>query len=173
MKQPHLKPQDLVVVLKIAANPERLSSISDLSKALFLSASEVHACLQRCQRAHLMTKDEDGVRPIRANVGEFLLHGVRYTFPAVTGGVSLGFPTAYAMTPLLEEIVQPADLAPVWPHPKGTMRGSVLVPLYPTVPDAALIDRNLYELLALIDAIRVGTARERGLAADHIKRKLL
>ena len=54
-----------------------------------------------------------------------------------------------------------SDPVPVWPHPKGTVRGLSLAPLYPSVPGAALKDERLYAMLALFDAIRSGQARER------------
>jgi hypothetical protein len=40
--------------------------------------------------------------------------------------------------------------------------------LYPTVPQAALRSQPLYELLAVFDAIRSGSARERALAVKWL-----
>jgi hypothetical protein len=45
-------------------------------------------------------------------------------------------------------------------------------PLYRTVPEAVAGDSELYELLALIDAIRVGRAREIKIAHDELSRRL-
>ena len=64
------------------------------------------------------------------------------------------------------------ETPPVWPHPNGTSRGEGLVPLYRSVPDAALRDPTLYEWLALIDAVRSGRARERQLAVAEIESRL-
>lgn len=44
-------------------------------------------------------------------------------------------------------------------------QGPSLSPLHRGAPEAALADRALYELLALLDALRVGCSRERTLAA--------
>jgi len=52
------------------------------------------------------------------------------------------------------------------------VRGVAFAPLYPSVPAAALEDARLYELLALVDAIRDGRARERNLAAKEIELRL-
>jgi hypothetical protein len=41
------------------------------------------------------------------------------------------------------------------------------------VPKAAKRDPHLYELLALLDAVRIGRARERNLANDLVKKELL
>ena len=43
-----------------------------------------------------------------------------------------------------------------------------LEPLYKTVPIAARRDPRLYEILALLDALRDGRARERRLAEEHL-----
>jgi hypothetical protein len=40
------------------------------------------------------------------------------------------------------------------------------------VPAAARQDESLWELLALVDAIRIGSARERGLAAEELEKRL-
>jgi len=85
--------------------------------------------------------------------------------------VTRGMPTAHAAPPLSEEIMGD-DLPPVWPDPEGTVRGETLEPLYRTVPMAARNDPQLYELLALVDAIRIGRARERNLAEKHLKERL-
>ena len=63
-------------------------------------------------------------------------------------------------------------MARVWPFPEGQHRGVTLEPLYRTVPAAALRDPFLYELLALIDALRDGRAHERELAERELFRRL-
>jgi hypothetical protein len=45
-------------------------------------------------------------------------------------------------------------------------------PLYKNVPEAARRDPKLYELLALVDAIRDGRAREREIAIDELKARI-
>jgi hypothetical protein len=51
-------------------------------------------------------------------------------------------------------------------------RGHEFTPLYKTVPSAALKDKELYALLAIIDAIRDGRARERDLAIKELMKRL-
>lgn len=60
----------------------------------------------------------------------------------------------------------------MWPYGKGKVRGHSIVPLYLSVPEAALKDVKLYELLALVDALRVGRAREREIAIKELKLRL-
>jgi hypothetical protein len=60
----------------------------------------------------------------------------------------------------------------VWADPQGTVRGEALEPLYRSVPEAARADAQLYEWLALVDAVRSGRARERELAVAELRRRL-
>ena len=60
----------------------------------------------------------------------------------------------------------------VWPHPEGEVRGESIEPLYRSAVDAARRDSKLYECLALVDALRVGRARERKLAIDLLTKRL-
>jgi hypothetical protein len=53
---------------------------------------------------------------------------------------------------------------------RGILR--LLEPLYRSVPNAARADKQLYELLALVDAIRSGRARERELAVKELRSRL-
>lgn len=59
----------------------------------------------------------------------------------------------------------------MWAYAKGSTKGDAL-PLYRTAPEAALADPALHRLLALLDALRMGRARERALAADLLKTAL-
>jgi len=52
------------------------------------------------------------------------------------------------------------------------VRGYKLEPIYKSATKAALADSQLYELLALVDAIRDGAARERSAAIDELKKRL-
>jgi hypothetical protein len=111
-------------------------------------------------------------RPNISALEEFLIHGLKYAFPAEHSGVTRGVPTSYAAEPLKSEISSPDELPPVWPWPEGDTRGVGLEPLYKKVPQAALRDRKLYELLSLVDAIRDGRARERKIAEQELVQRL-
>ena len=171
-----LKPQDVIVALKLvtcqgSASDEtggKWPSFSNLGLELGISGSEVHAAVTRGTKAGLLGP---GRKPRKEKILEFLLHGVRFAFFAERGSVTRGMPTAYAAPPLSDEIAGD-DLPPVWPDPEGKVRGETLEPLYRTVPTAAKNDPQLYELLALVDAIRIGRARERVLAEKHLRERL-
>jgi hypothetical protein len=167
-----LRPQDIVVLLKLVALADAPQSYQGLAKALGMSASEVHQALRRCVTARLAAKDEHGVRPVRPALFEFLSHGVQYAFAAERGGLVRGVPTGSAAPPLVAEMAG-TDAPPwVWPDPGGTVRGLAFAPLYKSVPHAARADANLYALLALVDAIRGGDARERRLARAELASRL-
>jgi hypothetical protein len=164
-----LKPQDVLVLLKLALVGHSVD-YRNLAKELNLSLSEVHNCIKRAHAARLL--DKTNRRPRLKSLEEFLLHGVKYAYPSVRGGITRGIPTGYAAPPLNELILAGDDLSPVWPDANGPVRGYALSPLYASVPQAAMNDRKLYEVLALLDAIRDGQARERRLAAEMIVKYL-
>jgi len=168
-----LKPQDIVILLKLVVLGESPWTYQRLSVELSLSQSEAHAGVKRAVAARLMSDTTAvGGRPVPPALVEFLVHGVRYAYPPKRGGLSRGMPTGYAAPPLDKVIVQPDEPPPVWPCAEGTVRGYAFEPLYPSVPAAAARDAQLYELLALADVIRDGRARERSLAAKEIEKRL-
>lgn len=144
--------------------------IAQIAADLSLSPSQVHLALKRLERSRLV--DAERARPLLRAVEEFLLHAVKYVFPARRGEATRGMPTAYAAPPLSSQIVESGDLPPVWPDPEGTVRGVGLEPLCKAVPKAARKDPVLYELLALIDALRDGRARERQIAERELSARL-
>ncbi len=168
-----LRPQDLVVLLRLALERGPAPTYSVLAAGLGLTASEVHAAVERAVVAQLARKDGGGkAMVIREALRLFLQHGARYSFPATRGGISRGMPTGYAAAPLKGLISQGTDPVPVWPHKNGAARGIAFYPLYPSVPEAAGRNPELYELLVLFDAIRGGSARERALAIDLLDKRL-
>lgn len=165
-----LKPQDVLVILKLSVLNGQQWSFPSLSASLDISLGEAHKSVQRLSMAHLYNPSSRA--PIRAALEEFLLHGVKYAFPAERKGMTFGIPTAWAAPPLNAELVTTEEMPPVWPHPEGEVKGYELVPLYPAVPQAALNDGQLYQMLALLDSIRGGNARERKLAGELLRAKL-
>lgn len=171
-RQVTLKPQDLLVALKLAVLGQKSAPYAELAMALGMSGSEVHASVGRLKAARLAVMDEDRLVVVKAALQEFVLHGARYAFPATLGTSTRGMPTGYAAAPLSLLLTQPDDLPPVWPDAQGTRRGVALYPLYPTAPLAARNDSKLYETLVLFDAIRGGAARERQLAIKLMGERL-
>jgi hypothetical protein len=164
-----LKPQDAVVLLKLAV-AEGGWTYPSLAESLGMSSSEVHGAVARAKQAGLY--NERLRSPNRKALLEFLVHGIRYVFPAERGAMTRGVPTAHAALPLSAKLMADGEPPPVWPDAEGTVRGEGLRPLYRSVPEAARRDPALYELLALVDAIRSGRARERNLAIEELEVRL-
>ena len=167
-----LKPQDVVILLKLIAIGKRTWSYSRMAGSLWMSPSAVHAGVKRIVKARLASIHQDSVIPNTRNLEEFLAHGVPYVFVPELGEVTRGMPTSYA-GPALSHFFQASDdLPPVWPDRDGEVRGQAFPPLYKSVPQAAREDGKLYELLTLVDAIRGGRSRERQMACREIKKRL-
>jgi hypothetical protein len=158
-----LRPQDLVVLLRLSLERGKPPTYAVLGGELGLTASEVHAGLERAASAQLV---------VREALRMFVQHGARYSFPVTRGEMTRGLPTGYAAAPLKALIMQPNEPPPVWPHKSGSVRGAAFYPLYPTVPDAATRNPALYELLVLFDAVRGGSPRERAIALQLLDERL-
>src|SRR5260221_637463 len=168
-----LKPQDVVVALKLVARGGSKWTQPELARSLHLSAGEVNHGLKRLAACHLFNVRER--RVARAALQEFLVGGLRYVFPTQLGLFGQGMPTAFTVGPLAEKLRLGDEDGVVWVVPNKTAqaRGRVIEPLYRTVPLAAAEDPLLYEYLALADTLRVGRARERAMARDELAKRLL
>ncbi len=166
----NLKPQDILVVLKLLAMGNKPWTFNQLALELGMSPAEVHAASRRLLATTLAIRHENRIRPNLRNLEEFLVHGIRYVFVPDFGAVLRGMPTSVA-APVLNMHFQQGEFAPVWPDGEGTVRGESFSPLYSSVPFAAKNDAALYDLLALVDAVRGGRAREREIANKELKRK--
>lgn len=167
-----LRPQDVLVLLKLAVKAGAPWTYPELADELGMSASEVHGAVKRASVAGLM--NPDGRQPNRRALLELCEHGLRYVFPAVRSAITRGMPTAHAAQPLSDMFKVRGEIgAVVWPDPEGAARGEGISPLYESAPKAARRDAQLYEVLALVDALRGGRARERELASAELRKRLL
>ena len=168
-----LRPQDVVVLMRLSLGREAIPTYAALAAELGMTASEVHAAIERAVAAQLAVKEAGGkARVLLPALRQFLQYGARYCFPATRGSLTRGMPTGSAAAPLNQMIRAGSDPMPVWPYKVGTVRGIALYPLYPSVPGAAARNPALYELLALFDAVRGGNARERTLAIELLDQRL-
>ena len=164
-----LKSQDIFVALKLlSAGPAK--SFADLGASLGISASEAHAAVRRLVEARLWNSDLKRLN--RQALLAFLVHGVPYAFPAALKETTRGVPTGWA-APVFAGRIVANEPPPVWPDPQGEVRGQAVQPLYPSVVQAAKLDPKLYDLLALVDALRLGRARERKIAEQELEKRLM
>lgn len=139
----------------------------DIADRLDISLSTAHQAVQRLIDAGLADEQR---RADRQALLKFLLNGVRFAFFANLGPEVRGVPTSHSAPPLSDEIV--SDNQVVWPSAEGSVRGSAIAPLYPGAPALEARAPDLYRALTLVDALRIGRAGERFLAAKHLNRWL-
>ncbi len=173
-----LKAQDIVILLKLLADPDHLKwPQHQLATHLCLSPSAVNASLVRLNESGLLLLGVNGQRYqlVIPACEELLIYALKYFFPAKLGEYTSGIATSYAAPIFAGQIALGQDAIPVWPSAEGSHRGLGLQPLYHCVP-ASLIrypDQVFYGLLALVDAIRQGRAREKNIAIKLLKERLL
>lgn len=165
-----LKQQDILILLKLVTYKGAPFVMKDVAAALKISASEVSESLERSKSCGLIDSAKQKVQ--RLALEELLVHGVKYVFPATPGRKVRGVPTAHSASPIKELIVSDNNDMIVWPHPKGTHKGAAITPLYRTVPEVVLNDIELYQLLAIVDCLRLGKRREIELATEELKKRL-
>ncbi|MDZ7630293.1 MAG: hypothetical protein U5K74_02750 [Gemmatimonadaceae bacterium] len=163
---PPLKPQDVAVALQLALTPGL--TYAALAAATGISQGEVHNAVRRLRGARLVRADVTQVHG--PALLEFLGAGVPYAFPADAGAESRGVPTAHAAGVLGEGFSTTESL--VWPSVEGRVRGASVVPLYDGAAATATRNPALYELLALVDAVRLGRVRERTRATQVLRGRI-
>ena len=165
-----LKPQDVVILAKLIASRDKPFKLLQLATELGISSSEVSNGVRRLRFAKLL--EADLRTPLKANALEFFIHALKYVFPARLEALQRGVPTAHSASPLREKIRSDDNDQYVWADDTGTVRGQPIVPLYPSVPNAARKDPELHKILALLDSIRVGRVREQQLAKEELERSV-
>ena len=164
-----MKPQDLVVLLKKLTPKGSQLSYRGIAESLGMSVSSVSESLERCRQVQLLDQKKKRVNVLALE--EFLLHGLPYVFPAELGRVGRGILTYVSASPIKESLGLTGE-SYVWHTSNGTSRGQQIVPLYPTVPLAAQNDNDLYELLVIVDTLRMGRAREKEIAINELAKRL-
>jgi hypothetical protein len=166
-KQMVLRPLDVPVALRFAECPG--APYHQVAEDLDMSSATVYESVARLEMAALL---RPGVRAVnRHTLLEFLEHGVRYAFPAApTGLLGRGVPTAHSAPPLVDKI--DADEAWVWPSREGGVKGQVITPLFERAVELPQRCHGVYEMLALLDSVRAGRARERSIAIEMLRDRL-
>jgi hypothetical protein len=173
-----LKPQDLVIALKVFTLHNTKWNQRNLAQSLGMSLSEVNGGIRRGIRAGLIIGGavrSQAPQAVPYALQAFITSGVRYAFFAEKGAMSRGVPTGLAGAKLDKAIARPEEFYnPVWPSPQGKARGVAIKPLFKSIPKVIERDENreLYILLSLVDVIREGRIRESNLAAQAISKIL-
>ncbi len=163
-----MRPQDVVILLKIVANGGTDWRVLPMAYELSISQSEISESLNRSMLAGLLAADKRTL--MRSALLEFLQYGLSYVYPQLPGAIVRGMPTAHSAPPL-DKLISSNETY-VWPYAKGNMRGQRIEPLHRSVPEACERDFKLYELLALCDALRLGRVRERQIAMKELEKRI-
>ncbi len=163
-----IKPQDMLILLKMIAKKSAPWRIIDLSNELDISPGEVTMGLERLKLAGLIDGQKRNVHKLAAK--EFIVHGLKYVFPAELGSIERGVATAHSSKVLSSKIV--SNNLYVWPYENGDCKGISISPIYESAPQAAMKDEKLYELMSLVDSLRIGKAREQLMAKEQLEREL-
>jgi len=161
-----MRPQDVAILLKVIALADKAWQLSSLSYELHISISEISESLNRSRIAKLIDFEKKNVS--RHRLLEFLEHGVKYVFPQQPGTMTKGIATAHSHASIKHNFV--SDLDFVWPDMKGDMMGLQIEPFYPKQVLAAKADPYFYELMALMDVVRLGKIREVNYAVKQLKK---
>lgn len=164
-----MRPQDVVILLKILSISHPDWQYRDLAASLSISISEISESLNRSHIAGLI--DVNRKKVFRQSLMEFIQYGLHYVFPQIPGTMVTGIGTAHSHTFYKKKFI--SDINFVWADPDGDMRGLAIEPLYKSVTKAVKKDEALYKLLASIDLIRVGKTRETKLAIEELKKFIL
>ena len=169
-----LKPQDILVSCKLFTLGDAEWPIRRLAGSLSISVGETHAAIERSKAAGVLGTPRGRLNVGRRKFFELVSVAMPQVYYAVRGSVETGVPTAMHAEPLRGVFSKDGRPIPlVWPYGLGSVKGESLLPLYPTVPRAVEHDPALHRLLALVDVVRVGDAKDRKLATDLLERMIL
>jgi hypothetical protein len=165
-----IKPGDIYVLAGLLAH-EGAWTYRQLAADLHVPHAVVQRALTRAAEAGLYSESQRTVH--RPHFEEFALHALRFVAPASLGPIVPGVPAAWAAPPMSELIRSSGDEPPpVWPAARGKVRGQAIEPLHSAAVEAAKKRPELSELLSLLDSLRAGDARVRGVAGDQFKKRL-
>jgi len=164
-----MRPQDIVILLKMTTLDNTNWVFFQIADWLQISESEVSYAMERNKLAGLVSPDKTKVNTLALR--EFLIYGIKYVFPPQVGHSDRGIATAHSAPPVNQHISEGIDHY-VWKYYKGTKRGNTIVPLYDKIPKIIENQNELYELLTIIDTIRIGKKREVEIAINELDKRL-
>lgn len=164
-----MRPQDIVIVLKMTTLQSVNYTFAQISDWLQISESEVSNAMERNKLAGLVSPDKTKVNKIALR--DFLVFGLKYVFPPQAGYSVRGIATAHSASPVNQYIAGGKENY-VWKYYKGTKRGNSIAPLYDKIPKIVENQLELYELLTIIDTIRIGKKREVDIAINELDKRL-
>lgn len=147
-------------------------SLRGIGSSLGISKTEIGASLRRCEDSRLLTFYDSGSLGSsnlnQANwhinkkaLFELIRYAIPYFFPVEQLGLNYGLVTGVSAPILMKELTSGGATSYIWASEYGSTYGQAIEPLYKSVPFAAINDVFVYDCFALIDAYRMGRAREK------------
>jgi hypothetical protein len=162
---PSLKPVDVLVACKLYSCEEDRKdwTYASLSESLQISQSTLHASVLRCVRAQILATTS--LRVHRPRLADMVAVAAPLFFYPERGGLAKGMITA--TVPEAAALRLPF----VWAG-HGNVAGVEVSPVHPSAPHACADDQRLYEILSLLDVLRVvgGSAAEK--ATSIMRRRI-
>jgi hypothetical protein len=165
-----MSPADILVLLKVVLHEK--DSVRSLADGLGIPHASVQNSLDSLKRVGLLSGSGGSRHFDRFEVRDFLVHASRFIAPASPGALAYGIPTAHAAAPLKQKLLADDDPVVIPAEPDGKLgmtEGRAIEPLHKNVPHAVRRDPELYKLVALVDALRIGRARERKIAEAELR----
>ena len=163
-----IRPQDVVILLKMITLRNNSWTFSEIANALQISESEVSYAMERNKLAGLVNPDKNKVNILALR--EFLIYGLKYVFPPQVGYSTRGIATAHSASPV-KELITEGNEHYIWAYYKGTKRGNTIIPLYNKIPKIVENQPELYEFLTIIDTLRIGKTREIEIAINELDKR--
>lgn len=159
-------------------------SVRGLGSSLGISKTEISASLRRCLDNNLLllinNSSQSSLSLIDLNwqvnkkaVFELIKYAIPYFYPPKQLGWDIGIPTGFAAPILADEVTSAGNSKFIWPSEHGNTYGQSLEPIYKTVAIASYNDKFIYNCFSLIDAYRLGKAREKDIAIKLIEKEIL
>ena len=115
-----MRPQDVVIMLKILTCEDCPWTFAELATSLHISPSEVSESMERNRIAGLVNHSKKQVNKLALR--EFLIYGLKYVFPVQLGYSTRGIFTAHSAPPVSNFITEGRENY-VWAYYKGTRIG--------------------------------------------------
>ena len=164
-----MKPQDILVVLMLLSIRKDEWTQAQIADSLMISKAEMSQIFARLRTCGFLDLSKTHLQKLA--IREFLIHGLKYVFPAKPGTKVRGIATAFSAPPIQKHITGNGDIY-VWKSAKGNRRGIEIKPLYKTVPKIVNHLPGLYELLVITDTLRIGKVREVEIAISELDKIL-
>lgn len=161
---------DVYVLLSFFVKDSRQETMREWESRSGLSIAVLSRSMKFLRQAKLVAENE----PVYRNIEEFLIHGFSYVFPMEKGRVTRGFVSGIDATKLKSDFVD-NEYPIVWAHPEGNIKGFSVPPLHKAIPEMIAknkLEQNVYEMLALLDVLRIGQRREIEAAKKCLKELL-